>query len=278
VAVAAMTTHDLPAYLRLGLWLTIAGSYAALWFALAAFALTLRGSAATNAMRLASMWVAIVVVLPVSLNALTALVYPLPERAVMVQQARAAELAADQANSALTESFYDQHPELVPTDKPRDVHRYSATTMYAEHLDVERQLAPIVASFERQLAAQSSLITRLEPLSPASTVAAALADAAGTGPEREQHFRTQVVAFRRAWREYFVPRIFRREQIAAADVPSFPRFHFDDEPIGDVARRAVRRGAWLALPAGVLLAWSAGRYRRVHVIESANRSRGGRFT
>jgi ABC-2 type transport system permease protein len=267
VSVAAMTTRDLAAYLRLGIWLTIAASYATLWFALAAFALTLGGSAATNAMRLASAWVAIVVVLPVTLNAITVLLYPMPERAVMVQQARAAELAAGRANSALTASFYEQHPEFVPKDAPPDVNPYSGTTMFAEQLEVERILTPIVAEFERQRAAQSSLIERLDALSPASAAAASLVDAAGTGPEREQHFRQQVEAFRRAWRAFFVPRIFRRERISAADVPSFPRFNFEDEPIVDVAGRAARRVASLMVPAGALLAWSALRYRRVTVIE-----------
>jgi ABC-2 type transport system permease protein len=266
-SVAAMTTHDRSGYVRLGVWLTTGASYATLWFALSAFVITLRGSAATNAMRLAATWVAIVVVLPVSLNAITARLYPLPERAVMVQQARAAELAARQANSALTESFYDQHPELIPKDRPRDVHQYSSTTMYAENLEVERVLAPIVAAFESQLAAQGGFINRLEPLSPASAAAAALADAAGTGPERERHFQRQVEAFRRAWRDFFVPRVFRRQRISAADVPSFPRFDFEDEPTVDVAGRAARRAVWLVVPAGVLFAWSAARYRRVTVIE-----------
>jgi ABC-2 type transport system permease protein len=267
VSIAVMTPRDLPAYVRLGIWLTIAASYATLWFALAAWANTLAGSAATSAMRLASAWVAIVVVLPVTLNAITAFLYPMPERAVMVQQARAAELAAGLANSALTASFYEQHPELVPKDAPPDVNRYSGTTMFAEQLEVERVLAPIIAGFESQRAAQSSLINRLDALSPASAVAASLADAAGTGPERERHFRQQVEAFRRTWREFFVPRIFRRERISAADVPSFPRFTFEDEPVVDVAGRAARRVARLMVPAGVLLAWSALRHRRVTVIE-----------
>jgi ABC-2 type transport system permease protein len=267
VSVVAMPTRDVPAYLRLGIWLTIAASYATLWFALSALAVTLGGSAATQAIRLASAWVAIVVVLPVTLNAITALLYPMPERAVMVQQARAAELAAGLANSALTVSFYEQHPELVPKNAPPDVNPYSGTTMIAEQLEVERVLAPTVAEFERQRAAQSSLINRLDALSPASAVAASFADASGTGPEREQHFRQQVEAFRRAWRGYFVPRIFRRERISAADAASFPRFDFEDEPIGDVAGRAVRRVAWLAVPAAVLFAWSALRFRQVTVID-----------
>jgi ABC-2 type transport system permease protein len=139
--------------------------------------------------------------------------------------------------------------------------------MYAENLEVERVLAPIVAAFERQLAAQGGLINRLEPLSPASGAAAALADAAGTGPEREQHFRQQVESFRRAWRDFFVPRIFRRERISSADVARFPRFNFADEPIVDLAARAARRAVWLVVPAGVLLAGSAVRYRRLTVIE-----------
>jgi ABC-2 type transport system permease protein len=266
-SVAAMTTRDLAGYVRLGMWLTTAVSYATLWFALAAVAITLRGTAATNAMRLASTWVAIVVVLPVSLNAMTAWLYPLPERAVMVQRARAAHLAAARANSALTESFYDQHPELMPKNAPPDVRQYSANTVYAEHLEVERVLAPIVAEFESQLAAQAALITRLEGLSPASAAVAALADAAGTGPEREEHFRQQVDALRRAWRSFFVPRMFRLERISAADVPRFPRFHFRDEQIADVAVRVARRIVWLVVPAVALLAWSAVRYRRLTVLE-----------
>jgi ABC-2 type transport system permease protein len=266
-SVAAMTTRDLAAYVRLGLWLTTAVAYATLWFALAGFAITLRGTAATNAMRLASTWVAIVVVLPVSLNAMTAWLYPLPERAVMVQRARAAHLAAAEANSALTESFYDQHPELLPKNAPPDVRQYSANTVYAEHLEVERVLAPIIAEFESQLAAQSALITQLQALSPASAAVAALADAAGTGPERERHFRQQVDAFRRAWRSFFVPRMFRLERISAADVPSFPRFHFQDEQVVDVAVRVARRVVWLVVPALVLLAWSAVRVRRLTVLD-----------
>lgn len=267
VAILTLTERSATAYLRLSAWLTIAASYGCLWFAIGVLASTCRGSSAVNAMRLASAWVGLVVVTPALLNALTAWWYPLPERATMVQQARQAQLDAEREHATLIEAFYGQHPDLVPDHAAPDVRQYAATTLYAQHEEVDRRLAPIIETFDTRLTARTRAIESLSVLSPASAATVGLVDAAGTGPERHRHFRDQAERFRSAWREYFVPRMFRLETIVSTDVEEFPRFAFVDEDGRDVGRRTLRRASGLLLPALVLLWWCSVRIRRINVLD-----------
>lgn len=267
VAIAVLTSYDADAVLRLAAWLGGAIAYGELWLAIAAAAATRRGGAAANAMRLAAIWVALVVVLPALVNGISAWRHPLPDRADTVQQARAAQLAAEAENSGLTEGFYDQHPELAPERAAPDVRRYAATTVYAQHQEIDRRIAPFAAAFDAQLASHTRAIDRLAVLSPASGAAALLVDAAGTGSERYRHFQAQVEQFRAAWRAYFVPRLFRLERITSADVDDFPRFQFTDERAAAVAARVFHRSLWLLAPTLLLAWWSRRRLRRTPVLE-----------
>jgi ABC-2 type transport system permease protein len=53
---------------RLALWLAVALSYTALWFALAAAVVTRKGSSATHAVTLAALWLALGMLLPAGIN------------------------------------------------------------------------------------------------------------------------------------------------------------------------------------------------------------------
>lgn len=62
-------------------------------------------------------------------------------------------------------------------------------------------------------------------------------DLAGTGLDRYQHFRSQVKEFDRIWSDYFLPRIYRMENLAAADFDQIPRFQYREESISFVSTR-----------------------------------------
>jgi ABC-2 type transport system permease protein len=244
------------AHARAAAWLTATLAYAAFWCALCAYVATWPGSSGVSVLRLAATWLLLVVVLPAALNGWTTWTIPMPDGVTLMQQARSAQLDAEQANSTLTEAVYAREPTLRPISAAPDTRRYAATTVLAQQLEVERRLAPLVQTFAEQAARQAAVIERLGLWSPATATTAALADAAGTGPERHRHFTAQADAFRAEWRAYFVPRMFRLERIAASDVAHFPRFQFTDEPPAAVVWRVLGRLPVLGT-ATLLLLWRA---------------------
>jgi hypothetical protein len=103
--------------------------------------------------------------------------------------------------------------------------------------------------------------------SPATAATAALADAAGTGPERHRHFTAQADAYREEWRAYFVPRMFRLERVTVGDVAHFPQFQFADEVAATVVWRVLGRLPVLGI-ATLLLSWRAwARASRLDFVE-----------
>lgn len=255
------------AYARAAAWLTATLVYILFWCALCAYAATWPGSSGVSVLRLAGAWLLLVVVLPAALNAWTTWTIPLPDGVTLMQEARSAQLDAERANSVLTEAVYAREPALRPENAAPDVRRYAATTVLAQQLEVERRLSPLVQTFAERAAQQAAAIERLGVWSPATAATAALADAAGTGPERHRHFTARADAYREEWRAYFVPRMFRLERVTVGDVAHFPRFQFADEAAATVVWRVLGRLPVLGI-ATLLLSWRAwARASRLDVVE-----------
>ena len=90
----------------------------------------------------------------------------------------------------------------------------------------------------------------------------ALNDVAGTGTGRHREFLSAGrSATTQRWREYFVRLIFQKARLT--DFSGIPRFQFEDEASGEVARRTAVSLAGLMLPAVVLALiglWIVRRY------------------
>lgn len=247
---------------RLLLWFAAVAAYGLVWFALAVFLASFGRPSATNAMVLALLWLAFVILVPSLVNMGATTVYPVPSRVEMVQAVREASDDANTQGAALLARYYDDHPELAAGGAERAMNDFYAIRV-AVSADVERRVRPVLDRYERQLDAQRQMVSWLRLLSPAILMQEALNDLAGTGTVRHQHFLAQVGRFHGEWRDHFVPMILRKAQLDGYG--TLPRFSYQDEPSTAVVARVARSVGLLALPAALLGIVGLRRLRRFPV-------------
>lgn len=251
--VAGIDVRAEGAVVRAVLWLVAVAAYGLVWFALAVGVASFGRPSATNAIVLASTWLALVVLIPSLLNIGAATAYPVPSRVEMIQAMREASDEANRQGAALLARYYDDHPELAAGSAERAMNDFYAIRV-AVTADVESRVRPVLDRYERQLSAQQRVVARLRILSPAILMQEALNDLAGTSAVRHQHFLAQVGHFHAQWRDHFVPMILRKEQLGGyADLP---RFVFRDEPTGAVLSRVAASVGLMLCP--VVLLGAAG--------------------
>jgi ABC-2 type transport system permease protein len=243
---------------RLALWLCVAIAYCAFWFALSAAVVVRNGGSATHAVALASCWLALTLLLPASINLAVKTLAPVPSRIELILAMRAATDAANTERSQLLGAFYDDHPELAPAaGSPDDF----ATLQFVTNQKVERDLIPVLAHYDVQLARQQALVEKLQFLSPALLARSALADAAGTGLSRHRRFLAQALAHHRDLRAFFEPHLLQKAKFSGWD--EVPAFRYIEEPATDAAARVIPALAALLLATvGLgLLGWRTLRRR-----------------
>lgn len=232
---------------RLGLWFAVALAYGAFWFALCLAVATRRGTAATHALVLAGLWLALVVLVPAGINLAVKTLHPVPSRIEQILVMRQATDEISAQTSKLLAAYYEDHPEFAP--QPGAATEYSEVRFITNE-KLDHALAPVLARYETQLARQQALVEKLQFLSPALLAQAAFADAAGTGLARHREFLRQAAAHHAELRAFFNPRILRKEKFTAwGEVPAF---HFVEEPAGKVARRVVPALLGLGLATSLL--------------------------
>jgi ABC-2 type transport system permease protein len=91
----------------------------------------------------------------------------------------------------------------------------------------------------------------------------ALNDIAGTGTDRHSNFLAQVDVYHQRWRDYFVPKIFAKAQLANFD--EIPRFEYQEESTGAVAGRVGVALAGLLVPTALIGFVGMRRMRRFAV-------------
>jgi ABC-2 type transport system permease protein len=248
---------------RLALWVAAVATYGALWFSLAVLVASFGQPSSTNAMILAGLWLALVVLLPSSFNLLATTVIAVPSRVEMIQAMRVALDDANAAGSKLLARYYEDHPELATGDAQQAMNDASIIRVAVDD-DVQRRVRPVIEHYERQITAQQAVIDRLRFFSPAVLMQDALTDVAGTGTARHRHFMSQVDRYHRQWRAYFVPLVFQQAKFRAFD--DVPRFRFDEETTAAVVRRVVAALMGLGAPAA-LIGWiGLRRVKRFHVV------------
>jgi ABC-2 type transport system permease protein len=235
---------------RLTLWAAITVAYGLFWFALAVAVNAWGRGSATNAMVLAGLWLLFVVLIPSVLNVAVKVAHPVPSRVELIQAMRVAGDAATRQGAQLLARYLEDHPEMAPAE-PGGAPDFG-TLQVAVNEATERAVQPVLDRFEAQTAGQQRMVDRFRFLSPAIVAQAAYNDVAGASADRYQHFLTQADAYHRQWREYFVPRILRKEKLSAADVEQFPAFAYREEPWDQVATRLGVALLGLLLPAGLV--------------------------
>jgi ABC-2 type transport system permease protein len=247
---------DASAAARLALWTAVALAYGAFWFGVAVVVVSRPRGSAHQALVLASLWLAVVVLVPAAINLAVKSFAPVPSRMELILALRAAGDEALAERSKLLAAYYDDHPEFAPKGEAAQGTPDFSRVRIVTYQKLERDLAPVLARYEAQLARQQSLVEKLQFFSPALLAHTALAEAAGTGLERHREFMRQAAEHHLALREFFNPRILRKDQERFYGWDEVPVFRFAEEPAAVVSRRIWPALAGLLCIAVILATWS----------------------
>lgn len=202
----------------------LAAAYAFFWFMLALLVNLLGHSSSFNGVTLVAAWVLVVPAL-VSQGAYT--LYPLPSRTVLVNQMRQVKNEATPRTEIILTQYQRDHPELAHADTSQQNPQRYWMGYYASQALIQRELTPFLERFEGQVQRQQDWTRGLRFLSPAMLLQGALHDLAGTSARHYQSYRQQVIAFAETWRSFFVPMIFRNEQMDRETMGRLPAFRYD---------------------------------------------------
>jgi ABC-2 type transport system permease protein len=139
---------------RLALWTLVVITYGVFWCSAALAVAAFGRSSATNAMALAGVWLLMVVLLPSAVNLAVTSVYPVPSRVEMIQAVRTASDDATEEGSRVLARYYEDHPELAAGSVEQAMTDFNILRI-AVNDEVERRVRPVVAEYDRQLAAHS---------------------------------------------------------------------------------------------------------------------------
>ena len=213
---------------RLAGWLGVSAIYVAFWTGLIAWVLTLRRSAAANALILGACWLWLTLLVPAALNLAARSLHTAPSRMELILALRAASDDATNKRSQLLGRFYEDHPELVS--------KTSGATNYA-HLNlvtrehVEAAVAPVLALHAAQMREQRALVARWSYLSPALLAQSALNHLSGSDEARHQEFLSQSAEHHALLRRFFGSRVLKDNQLKPHDFARVPAFRFREPPL-----------------------------------------------
>lgn len=215
------------AWPRLLGWTAIAWLYGVFWLAMCALISAFARRPETCAAALASVWLAVVLVIPGLLNTGVQAAGSMPSRLEFVTEMRAATSDASRESAEILAEYYHEHPELATNGKQGGF----IPAYYASQRQVEERTAPLLADFDQRLAKRQELVERWRFLSPTVLAQEALIELAGSGLERRRQANAQALALLEAWHETLSPKIFLGQGLEPADYDRLPTFAFVEPPV-----------------------------------------------
>jgi ABC-2 type transport system permease protein len=241
--------------LRLAYWIAVTSVYSLFWFAAAIAINALGRSSASNAIALAGIWLAFVVLIPSLLNVAVKAFFPVPSRIELIQAMRVAGEEATRNSGPLLARYLEDHPEMAPAAaKPGEPSAPDyGTLLIAINMETERSVQPVLGKFDTQISLQQRTVERFRYLSPAIAAQLAFNDLSGSSAHRYGDFLQQTDRYHTKWREFFNPRILRKQRVSVADIDMLPTFTYREEDFTAVGDRlsATLVGLLLFLAAGI---------------------------
>lgn len=195
-------------------------AYALFWILVALRANLSGHGSASNALRLAGLWVMVLLIVPALSRSVVDRLLPAPSRAELVLAIRAATQGADRDQTAALARFRDDHPDAGTKPLPAD-------TMQARLRAQQAALAEADAVLDAhtlRLSRQHDALALAGLLTPALSLHALLADAAGTGRARHDAFIADVRRFHRRWRAHFEALAENGQRVLVDEDVRLPRF------------------------------------------------------
>jgi ABC-2 type transport system permease protein len=247
----------------LACWLIIVAAYAAFWFGLAVLVNSRGWNSEANAIVLATVWLALVLILPALLNLAVIAVAPVPSRTAYVlalRDARNASERPDATTEVLLEEYFQQHPEMRS-----DADGYGSTTIpiyWLQMWSTARQMESVVNEYDLALKRQGELADKLRFLSPAVLTLDVLNELAGTSSGRYMRFREAAVDFQRQWHHLFAAPTFKGRRMTGDMYAGVPQFTMKDTDPGVLIVRTLTGAIVLLAAVAVMLAVAVRTMRR----------------
>lgn len=233
------------------LWILLVAAYSAFWFALAAFINSFGFSSSANAVIAAACWLILVLILPSLLNIAVSAAYPVPSRNELISAVRGVNLDMRRDGSRLLAEHFQDHPELMPKDKKDAVNDFGLAFVHIQQ-EQKKRVDELETRFAEQLDNQQKLVKTLRFLSPSIIAQEASNDIAGTGLERYRRFRQQVKEFDQKRSDFFLPKIYRMENLTLEEFDRIPRFKYEEEDFSEIFCRVIFGILFLFATSGVL--------------------------
>ncbi len=222
--------------------------YIAFWSGLAVLVNLYGGNSVANAVTLAAVWLALVLLVPTFVHLSATALRPVPSRLELIAASRDWQTKTRQPQNYL-EAYYTEFPDRRPLGK--DLTKYDFPLYWAAiQREMERRTAPVLERYETALEAQQDFVQTLSFISPALSAQEIFNDLAGTGYVRHRTFIEQVTQFHHKHRSFFEVKTFRDERLQASDYDRIPRFSFTEE----APKQFFSRLAWRLLPLLALMA------------------------
>ncbi|SBV31828.1 conserved membrane protein of unknown function [uncultured Sphingopyxis sp.] len=231
---------------------TVLFLYGVFWFGLSVLVNAFGKKSATNALALMAVWIALVLIMPASLNIIAKGLHPLPSRIEMVQSMRRADRVAEKKDNFQKVDRSDLLRKGEEEAVVASTNDYFAKILPVE-AKAENMAAPIFVKFQEQRQAQQGFTERLKFLTPAAVAQLALSDLADHGAQSYDDFNTQVERYHQKWRAYFLPAIVDNRLLTRDEVKNIPRFEYAPEAEGVVFGRFSLNAIVLALFAAIAL-------------------------
>lgn len=206
--------------------LLITAGYILFWFVVAMIINAKGSSSGANAVSMISVWVVLVLLLPAVIAQLADNLHPVPSRINMIHEMRMAQADAEKKADEILDGFLRDHPELVQRDTLTK-NQYEFYLKYFASQDIVRKaVRPVLDEYQSKLKAQQEWVYKLRFLSPSLVLQNSLNKLSGTSTEHYNAYRDGVISFAESWRNYFMPRMFRNENMSKADFDSLPSFQY----------------------------------------------------
>lgn len=251
-AVGGVPLTDPAVAIRFGVWLAVVALYAAFWLGVITLVNATARSSAASAVLLLGSWLLVVVIVPATVSAVVAAVYPTPSRVALTTALRAAsDRAAAQGDTAVNQ-FLADHPEMLQTGTLAASNAWGRTLATQERAN--DAMRPVYAEFDAALARQHNAAGVASMLSPAVMAQEALQDVADRSIARFRHYDAAIDRHHQAWQAFFFQRVFGERPVRSAELATLPVFTFRDRPLTDVLRAQAGTLIALLLPA-LLVSW-----------------------
>jgi ABC-2 type transport system permease protein len=249
-----LATRPLPLGLivtDMGMLALLSAAYLLAWFCIAGLVVSFTRGSAFAMGTLTGVWVALLVLLPASVNLVLDAADSGPGRFTYTDRIREVTLEAEQQAATEMGQFYHDHPELLGRVDEDSIINYSIGRT-AIMLDVEHRVAEMAESFRESQLQRNAAYRRVAPVLFPLHFQSGLMSLAGTGMERHVHFLNEVSRYHRLYRTFFFERIVRGDRFV--EFHRIPRFAYREEYLAVRWGRVVTSGLlMLTLPLAVLL-------------------------